>query len=513
MTARRFALLCSALLTLGTGACSPPRETATITVDPGKTFQTIESWEATAKLWEFDRRANRFDGSWLPVREQILTAMIEEGGINRLRLEIRSGAENPVDYWEKFRAGRLSHTDFRARYYEKINDNDDPRVLDPKGIQFSELDFRVENLILPAMKIAERLGRPMSFYLCYVDFDWTQHKGQLSHADNPDEYAELIAATYTHLKQKYGLVPEALEIVLEPENSDGWHGAQIGKAIVAVTQRLAEDGIEPRIIAPSASVARKTPRYFDEISGVPGAVEKISILSYHRYGSKPSDQILGQIAERAREHGARTGMLEYTHSDIDDLIADLIHANVSSWQKYGIAMLDKGSDWIAPGNMLRVTDPTQGASKIDLLPGSIPLAQIFRAVDPGAKRIAAQSNEPWVKTVAFANPDGRMVVAAKARQGSTEETLIMLHRRLNTPAPAPSEGQWTIIKGMKAGRYLVRRSNWLDSDALRCIADLKPGEDARVFLRGGDAITLVEQGPDARLAGEKPCARYVDHWE
>ncbi len=506
----RLPLLVSLALACASCSDQPPESTATI--DPSTKFQTIDSWEATAKLWEFDKRANRFDGSWLPIKDQILRALIEEGGINRLRLELRSGTENPVDYWTQFQAGELGHAGFRAHFYEKINDNDDPQRVNPKGFQFSELDFRVENLILPAMRIAAELGRPMTFTLCFVDFDWTPYKGTLSHARNPEEYAELIDAAYAHLEKKYGLVPSALEIILEPDNSDGWGGAEIGKGIVAVTDRLAKRGVTPRIIAPSTSTARKAPRYFDELTSVKGAAEKLSVLSYHRYDGRPSDELTAQIAERARKANIQTAMLEYTHSDIDDLIADLTHGNVSSWQKYGIAMLDDGNGGIAPGNMLRVTDPTPGKARIALLPGSIPLANLFRAVDPGAVRIGATTDKPWLKSVAFTNPDGRMVVSLKARTRRLEEALIMLHRRLNTPLPTPGNGQWATIRGLKSGRYLVQRANWLDDDMLRCTLEIKPGGTTRVFLRGGDAVTVSQQKEEGRST-DRPCSAHFDHWE
>lgn len=255
------------------------RQPANVSVVPAETFQTIDAWEANAKMWEFNRRSNRFDQSWMPARDRILTMMIAEGGINRLRVELRSGAENPVDYWMQFRSGALSYTDFKKRAYEKVNDDADPKVANPKGFQFSELDFRMDSFVVPAIRIAKSMGRPMRFSLAYVDSKWTDQQGQLSHANNPEEYAELIAAAFAHLKQKYGLVPDALEIVLEPDNSDGWAGRRIGSAIVAVSRRLEEQGATPRIIAPSTSVARRAPRYMQEIMSIPGAAEKISVFA------------------------------------------------------------------------------------------------------------------------------------------------------------------------------------------------------------------------------------------
>lgn len=516
--ARRGALIGKRLivpaiaLILGAASCSE-RKDAIVGIDPSRTFQTMDSWEATAKMWEFDKRANRFDGSWIPIRDKILTALVEEGGINRLRLEMRSGMENPVDYWSQFQAGRLSYTGLKAHFYEKINDNNNPWVLNPKGIQFSELDFRVENIILPAMRIARRLGRPMTFSLCYVDFRWTKLKGTLSHADNPEEYAELVAATYAHLKEKYGLVPAALEIILEPDNSDGWHGKQVGEAIVAVTRRLAKQGVnDPRIIAPSTSVARKTLPYFDELSAVPGAARHVTTLSYHRYGGHVSDDLLAQIVGRARKHGAQTAMLEYTHARIDDLFADLTKADVSSWQKYSISMV-AGRGGNAPGNMLIVTDPNPDHTRMQLLHSSTAMAHIFRGVDRGAVRIGSPSSQPWTKAVAFRNPDNRMTVAIMAKNSLLQSILVELHDRLDTPLPKPGQGKWVRVKGLNAGPYLMQRFNSLDLTNMRCLIDVKRGDKPPLYLRGADVVTLVQQRADEMPRAPVCPQRVAEQWQ
>jgi hypothetical protein len=497
---------------LALGACSADKP-ATITVVPSETFQTMDAWEATAKMWEFDKRGNRFDSSWMPARDRILATMIEEGGINRLRLELRSGAENPVDYWSQFRAGKLSYTDFRNHYYEKINDNADSRALNPRGVQFSELDFRVENFILPALRIAKQMGRPMTFTLCYVDFGWTTRKGSLSHAANPEEYAELIAAAYSHLRQKYALEPAALEIILEPDNGDGWDGKRIGGAIVAVSKRLEAQGIRPRIIAPSTSVARKMPRYFDQLSSIPGAAQKIAVLSYHRYGKPPAPEVAEAIRARAKRIGAQTAMLEYTRGDADDLFDDLIEANVSSWQKYSIATLDLGNAMNPQGNMLRVSHLDRAIPEVETLPESTALAALFRAVDPGAVRIGTRSDQPWAEAVAFRNPDGHLAVSIKAELGPVMKLLQKVHKRINTPLPQPGGGAWVRLRGVGAGQYRMQRSNALVGRILRCTVVVEQdGKGARVFLREGDVATLAELPKGGRQQHYPGCSHNPDQW-
>ena len=51
------------------------------------------------RFWEQDKRRDRYDASWLRCRDLILDRLVNELGINRIRIEIKSRAENPVDYW------------------------------------------------------------------------------------------------------------------------------------------------------------------------------------------------------------------------------------------------------------------------------------------------------------------------------------------------------------------------------------------------------------------------------
>lgn len=498
-----FAALLATALLLGAAGCSQSRPSAVVTVDATKRFQTIEAWEATAKMWEFDKKADRFDGSWLPVRDPILTALILDGGITRLRLEIRSGAENPVDWWSQFRSGRIGYLGFKAHFYEKINDNDDPQTLNPGGIQFAELDFRVENLILPAMRIAARHGKKMSFILCYVDFKWTDSKGTLSHARNPQEYAELIAATYAHLKQKYGLTPDALEIILEPDNSDDWRGRQIGEAIVAVSHRLEQQGFgKVQIIAPSVSVGRRAPAYFEDLAKVPGAAERVSVLSYHRYGGVFPQETLMEVAADARRIGARTAMLEYTHATVNDLFDDLTTGNVSSWQKYSIVGLYKDDSDTAPGNMLRASG-TDGRLRIGILPASAGLAQLFRSVPPGSVRIGATATGETIRAVAFRKPDGAMTVTVKANKGGIARMWDKARARIDALPPLPpGQAERVHIDGLAPGAYRVERVNGpTGAEAIRCRIDVKAGVPAEIRLGEGDVATV-----SGGIEGDPPCA-------
>ena len=47
----------------------------------------MTGWEVTARSWEMDKVANRFDGSWLDFRDEVIAVLADEAGINRIRLK------------------------------------------------------------------------------------------------------------------------------------------------------------------------------------------------------------------------------------------------------------------------------------------------------------------------------------------------------------------------------------------------------------------------------------------
>ena len=464
---RRIAARIAAIFALSlASACSGDQ--FTVTVDPAQTHQTIAGWEATARLSEFDKAGDRFDGGWLAQRDAIFALLVDQAGIDRLRLEIRSGAENPVDYWSEFASRRLGYNGFKAHFYEKINDNADPFVLNPVGIQFSELDWRVENIVLPVKARVEARGRRFHLNLNYVDFRWTAEQGSLSHADNPEEYAELIVAAFDHLRDRYGLVPDSLEIVLEPDNSVGWRGPEIGRAIAAVSRRLAAAGYgKVPIIAPSTAKAGRALPYLDGIDKAPGAIAAMTTLSYHRYEGEPDASLLHAIRDTARRRGMTTAMLEYVDGDLSDLIADLTEADATAWQLFGIAGTARRDGAPRPGWLVTIAPQPSEPPMLGLSPVAAALALVFDNVEPGSVRIGTTSNSRDIGVVGFRTPAGRLVVVVDPRRNGT-----------------------LALNGLPAGRYAL----------------VKPGGAARTVDVAQPGNFIVGQGKPFALIGPQPSA-------
>ena len=147
-------------------------------------------------------------------------------------------------------------------------------------------------------------------------------------------------------------------------------------------------------------------------------------------------------------------MSEYFNATVNELIADLTVAHVSSWQKWAIADRTGRSNPQAFHYNVDLANPA--APRITWAPNSALLAQFFRYVRMGAVRIGARSPEADVVPVAFVNPDGTQVVVVKTR--------------------GRDGGAWTVaIAGLAAGQYGVRTTTY--AGTATDLPDVTPAAD------------------------------------
>ena len=371
-----------------------------IDVYPDLQYQEMLGWEGTDQLGENECNPVAFNAS----RPELLNRLVNELGINRVRLETRSGHENPQDWYTPY---RISHDPgpWQAHRYESINDNDDPRVARPGGFQFAELDHKVEVIIAPMRALLQARGERLYVNLTYVDFGaaaWEQ-------SSNPEEYAELIHEAFLHLQNRYGWVPDAVEISLEPDNRQNWTGEVIGRALVATGDRLKASGFRPAFIAPSTTNTRAALDYLAAVVSVPRVLEYLTDVSYHRYAEASAANVAA-IAARANALGLRTAMLEHIESGHQDLHEDLKLGQNSAWQQFTLAYC--GSDNGA--HYYWFDETVQSSSSARMGERTRYLRQYFSFVRLHARRIGAVSGDSRLDPLAFRNADGRVVVIVKA---------------------------------------------------------------------------------------------------
>lgn len=459
------ALMLLALILLACASTVPQQ--AIITLNPAVTYQTILGWEATAQAGQVELK-NIFP----KYKDALFDSTVNDLGINRLRLEIQNGAENPVDYFTPYYRGQITRSEWKKHWYEIINDNDDPNVINPAGFQFAAFDYTIDMVVAPIRQRLESRGEKLYINLNYVDFG----PSAFEHKNYPEEYAEFMLATFLHLRDKYGWTPDAIEMVLESDNA-GWSGTQLGQAIVATGDRLKAYGFHPAFIAPStASMAVAIP-FFDQIVQVPRATQYITELSYHRYGGV-SEANLQAIGNRAVQHGIQTAHLELIGANYLDLHKDLTLGRNSSWAEYTLA-------WVAStstddgGKYYMIDDRNPDQPVVQIGSRAKYLRQYFKYVRRGAVRIQATSDNREFDPVAFVNADCKQTVIVKAESG----------------------GDFS-IKGLPAGVYGVKYTT----------SDRYDVDNPAVTISAGQSLqtSIPEQGVITIYAKSAACSPLVN---
>jgi len=373
-----------------------------ITLDPATTYQTINGWEACViqTVWD-DTRATE---TAIP---QVLNQAADDG-INRVRLEVQSGAENNVDYFSRMVGGQQPGYPER---YDIVNDNADPNVINWSGFKFSLLNYSVDTFVLPIKQRLEARGEKLYVNLCYVGDGGGSNFAV--HRDSVNEYAEFILAAFLHLRNRYGWAPDAVEVSLEPDVFQTFaSGTSVGQHLVAAAQRLAANGFTPDWIAPSNTSMSSALSYFDQMMQVPGVQNYVSELSYHRY-SGVSTATLQQIASRSVQYGIGASMLEWWSgaNGYPVLHEDLKVGRNTAWQQSIF-----GDDFNGEATLYHINRTTLAVS-----PGPMTryTRQYYKHVRSGARRIGAASSATPFDPLAFVNPNGATVVVVKATSGGS----------------------------------------------------------------------------------------------
>jgi hypothetical protein len=444
------------VLAASVAGCGAFREQdGTVTLDLERRYQTITGWEAVAQAGQdaspgFDR-----------YRDRLFEMAVNDLGINRLRLEIRSGQENPIDYYRELQDGRITEARFKEVRYEAVDDNGDARILDPLGFKFSETDGTIENVVIPIRNLLANRGESLYLNLTFVDFSQSS-ASSLRHNERPAEYAEFMLAFFKHMQAKYGFTPDAIGVILEPDNTR-WTGKQIGEAINSTATLLRNEGFTPKFIAPSTTSMERAVTMIDEIEGVPGAVDHISEFSYHRYRGV-STASLAKLAEKGVGFGKQTSMLEWIGADHYTLHEDLTIGNVSAWQQYTLAfpdVPDNGAQYF----IIR-PDDTSGPSAV-LSDRAKYLRQFFYYVRSGSSRVAAESTNPFISPIAFVTARGTAVVVILAKNAGNLS-----------------------IAGLPAGRYTVTHAIE-DGTGAADDATVSDGEVLAVRMPGTGVLTVA----------------------
>lgn len=436
-------------------ACAPG--TAVVTVHPEQRLQVMQGWEG---LLGGTPECNQT--AWNGVRDEVLDLVTNDLGLNRVKLPLRSGYEDSTDRFTQYMRGETTFDEWKYSWFRPVNDDADPRHANPAGFQWSFLDHLVETQVLPIKQRLQARGDDLWINLTYVG------GRNPIHADAPAEYAELVEQAFVHLRDKYGIVPQSLEVINEPNMHDTWTPVQVAQALLAVRARLAAIGIAPQFIGPSTSTMQAAEKFLDGMLTIPGTREALTDLSYHRYGGNL--EVLTRLAARAESLGYRTTMNERIGADQDTLYQDLTVGHVSTWQQFAVVFCPPPDRGDGGGIYVRFTTEDTLHPTARLTPIARYLRQYFRFVRLGASRIGAKSSDGDAQATAFINPDGGIVAVVRTREARDVE-----------------------VRGLPAGDYSV---SWTTEDPDSAIpSDTTVAADGavRAHIPGAGVLTVYRR--------------------
>ncbi len=384
----------------------------TITVNFQQPFQTIEGWE---------------NGTFLPpglenyVIDDLVNLTVDSLGINRLRLEVRSGSENSADNYQLYQDSLIDYDTWRSMRYATVNDNEDPDSIHWAGFHFTELDEKIENILIPIRNRLIQNQESLYINLCFVAFTDQLNGGMGGQIiqQNPDEYAEFIEAIFLHMDSTYGFVPDAVEVILEPNVASFGNGTLVGQCLVAAGDQLANHGYHPDFVACSNTNLIGAINMYPSFTAVPGVSAYWTEYSFHAYAGRTDDNLM-QIASYGAASGVNTSMLEWwangnTYSYLHDC---LTLANVSSYQfKGSFGAVD--NDWNS--GLLHIVDNGNNQYTLDLQPPVKYYRHYFDLIQRGAVRYAAYTDHDQYKPVVFINPDGNIILNIDAASSGSVE--------------------------------------------------------------------------------------------
>lgn len=361
---------------------------ADITVTPGTSYQTIRGWEATAQAGQADF------GDFESYKTSLFDQAVADG-LNSLRLEIRIKDENTA-----------------PNTNSSVNDNADPFSINAAGFQWGSGDGLDEALI-QATEMKTRLqaqGEDLFTVLCYVDF---RPGFAFAHANDAEEYAELVEAAFIHINASVGWVPDAVEIILEPNNSNNsarWTPTKLANCLLATQSRLASHSWFPKFLMPSSITAIDATDWWNNViaadSDVLNYIDELNLHAYEIGGATEASIISAKNA--AATHGKNISMLEFITADYNLLHLVLKHDGVAFQQfamAYDAALGDDGSMYYLVNH---TTHTAAISSRMKLL------RQYFKWIRRGAVRKGSSSSNGALDALAFENVAGNFTVVVKA---------------------------------------------------------------------------------------------------
>ena len=377
--------------TAGPPPPAPARPVAAdVRVDVGETYQTIEGFGASYRVWDDPHLLGDSAAPSSQQQGEIVASLVDDLGLTRLRAILDPGLEPENDNEDPFRLDR-------SRFVY-----DGKRADEPARVAGQFLAAGVAT-VFPAPLRPE---------------PWVE---------TPEEFAEWGVAQLLRWRDA-GVEPAFYSPLNEPAHeragprSPAWFAA----AVAALGRGISDAGLSTRLVLPddlnpTEALPRARAVLEDEASR-----PFVAALAFHLYGGGRANEALDDLEELARRYDLPLWMTELTRPQWDrwpgvlewaetvhGMLVDRDVAAVDSmWAYFG--------DQEPSATLVTIDDGAVGRTPMYFV-----TRQWSRYVRPGYVRVGADTGEPRVLTSAFVSPDRDEVVVVLVNPDGTDRRLAV----------------------------------------------------------------------------------------
>lgn len=441
------------------------RAQVNLVIDTGTTYQTIGGWGCV----------NSIPNYLTPeFRQELIREVVNEYGLNRLRVEVPAG--NFAD----------------SRRWEWLNDNADPQSTDWSNLNLAALDERLQEFTLPFVDQVRAKGEPFDMYLSFSFYtNGSSGSPPAWLLNNPGEYAEFSLSLLQRLKYFYGINPNFHCILNEAGYNNVFNLSVVREMIKALCPKMEAAGLDTKLQYPESVNVDTAYNNFivptatdDELWSWVGAV------SYHRYGGLTQ---LPNLSAFAQSKGLPTAFTEHDSLTIDRMYEDLTVGGVSYWEVYGL-----GSEILLDSQHFNYMERGNYYWRF---------RQVMRYVRPGAVRVKVTTDDTgtnakqlaWVQngktTLNFWGITGTAVNIS----GLTPGTYGLSGARLTAPyvewgvKTVGADGKLSLT-GLNSSVYTLYPRN--PGNLPPVFTDFKPSVSHLVLPSSSFTLTAAAQDPD-----------------
>lgn len=393
----------------------------TVTVG-GTSYQTMIGWDSLAQAAEELDVLNAYayeypSSSYTSYDDNFLAALLDLG-VNILTVEVCMNHESGIAY----------DGDSCSSYGAAANDNGDANSINASGFKFERLDHQMEAVVLPYRTLLSNTnGESLFVVLRLVDYDNAGFQAE----DTPNEYAEFVLAMVQRMDTQWGVTPNAVDAMNEPdqgENAGEWTAAKMADNIVQARARLDAAGYASvQIVAPSYGAGNAASSFWDSMQAANASVTaSADYVSFHNYGTLMDQTQRQALRTNAAADGLGTWMNECTvafgctsDGSIGNLYNELVDTQVSAWMQFTATFPDNtggGPDTDSGGKYILINTSTWAAT---LSNRAKYLQHYFKYVRRGAVRRSVTNSDSNFLGIPFVNTNGRYTVVIKAATSGT----------------------------------------------------------------------------------------------